>query len=1077
MYNKFNHYLNKYIENQENKDKSILLAFKGFPNNWLSDLHIKKLFSSKLNIDLTQLGANKNALAAEAIFKLSEGNKLYWCTIEELLTVSQAVIENFYEIHIIKNNLFQHHFPLNYHIENLNNLYENYYLDMEDHIELPEEIQFINTYYGNIKRVKEHFYVSYIYPQKEYSIFPYDDLGELDEVNNIDSYIDISEEEDNFLSLVKELMSNNTVPKEIYLTWKGELIQFSYNYIERINVIRTLYPEIKLSRFIQVTNDMKVDREVEYIKLLKRYWNYDQFRPLKMYKNVDDFYNPKEITHISQSQIVNDLVEQAENAYGGNAYRDIFVTSPTGAGKSIMFQIPAVYLAQKYNMLTIVISPLIGLMKDQVYSLQEKNVLLSATINSEISPVEKMNIVNRIQSGEISILYISPETLLSRSDIKMLIGERKLGLMVIDEAHIVTTWGKAFRSDYWYLGSYLQKLRKEMHFPIATFTATAIYGGIEDMYSETRDSLLMVNPINYFGYVKRDDISVSLKKIKKEISRDQEYRQTKYHLLHERLKRCYRKKKKVLVYFPLVSLIKEFDRFLTLNADEELSSSVSLYYGSLKKEEKNDSFLQYKNGDSLIMLATKAFGMGIDIPDIDLVIHFAPTGNVCDYIQEIGRAARNLEHGKAYFDFLSKDFNHVKRLHGISTIKKTQLIQVMDKILMLYLKDGNKKNARNLLISSEEFRYIFEKNSRSDTDDNLDNKLKTALLIIEKDYINKLGYSPIVARPRSIFSLEFIKVKREIENEFSKYYSRYVQKIKSIDEDYYGGIYKIDLKQLWEEHYKDISFPQFKYFFHQKADQLKFCYIEFIEPVFLFNLDLLNEKPSSTLYKVQNFTIKISEVFSPYLRNQKYIKIDDLATKISDIFQKSRYQAESFANQFIQSMISFQTAININRNHRLMIVKEKETQDGSIYQILPGFNDFIHFINTHIDKLLNMSVERSNSQHELYITKSNRTEAEKTLICLGLMEMLDLLLFEVKGGDNPEIFIRVNSQLQIENDIKNAYRYQNSILNNVNNRHQISVAMLTYLFENEVNTEEFWSHIENYFLGRIPDEVKERVKR
>lgn len=189
----------------------------------------------------------------------------------------------------------------------------------------------------------------------------------------------------------------------------------------------------------------------------------------------------------------NDIVLQANAALEGKDFRDIFVTSPTGAGKSIMFQIPAVYLAEKYKEnkpLTIVISPLIGLMNDQVYNLQNKDITFSATINSEISPVEKMNIITKIQNGEISILYVSPETLLSRSDIKMLIGDRKVGLLVIDEAHIVTTWGKSFRSDYWYLGNYIQKLRKKMKFPIATFTATAIYGGVEDMYSETRDSLI-----------------------------------------------------------------------------------------------------------------------------------------------------------------------------------------------------------------------------------------------------------------------------------------------------------------------------------------------------------------------------------------------------------------------------------------------------------------------------------------------------------------------------------------------------------------------------------------------------------
>lgn len=89
--------------------------------------------------------------------------------------------------------------------------------------------------------------------------------------------------------------------------------------------------------------------------------------------------------------------------------------------------------------------------------------------------------------------------------------------------------------------------------------------------------------------------------------------------------------------------------------------------------------------------------------------------------------------------------------------------------------------------------------------------------------------------------------------------------------------------------------------------------------------------------------------------------------------------------------------------------------------------------------------------------------------------MLDLLLYEVKGGNNPEIFIRVNSQLQIESTIKQPELYQNTILNNVHKRHKISVAMLTYLFNNQVGTDEFWNYIEDYFLGKVPQEVLESV--
>lgn len=108
-----------------------------------------------------------------------------------------------------------------------------------------------------------------------------------------------------------------------------------------------------------------------------------------------------------------------------------------------------------------------------------------------------------------------------------------------------------------------------------------------------------------------------------------------------------------------------------------------------------------------------------------------------------------------------------------------------------------------------------------------------------------------------------------------------------------------------------------------------------------------------------------------------------------------------------------------------------------------------------------------------FSSKVNRFEVEKTFIILGLLESIDFLLYDVQGGDNPEIFIRIDSKLQIERAIHDPQRYQNTVLNNVYKRHKISVAMLTYLFENQFEKEQFWDYIEDYFLGKIPEEVEQ----
>ena len=168
------------------------------------------------------------------------------------------------------------------------------------------------------------------------------------------------------------------------------------------------------------------------------------------------------------------------------------------------------------KLLTLVISPLIGLMNDQVQGLEKRHYYGAKTINSDISPVLKQDIMEKVKDGIYDILYLSPETLLARSDVEQLIGNRTIGMIVIDEAHIVTTWGKQFRPDYWYLGDHIRKLRKrqlqekQRDLVVATFTATAIYHGKEDMYEETIDSLHMIEPITYLGYIRREDIKITI---------------------------------------------------------------------------------------------------------------------------------------------------------------------------------------------------------------------------------------------------------------------------------------------------------------------------------------------------------------------------------------------------------------------------------------------------------------------------------------------------------------------------------------------------------------------------------------
>lgn len=150
----------------------------------------------------------------------------------------------------------------------------------------------------------------------------------------------------------------------------------------------------------------------QFVHVLQKYWgNAAQFRPLLFYKDPD---RSQETEIITQGQIIAEIVDQCEAAQDGDIFSNIFITAPTGSGKSILFQIPAIYLAEKYNLVTIVVSPLIALMNDQVDQLQrERGISIAACINSSMSIEERSDVIDQIHAGKKSLLYLAPELLLT----------------------------------------------------------------------------------------------------------------------------------------------------------------------------------------------------------------------------------------------------------------------------------------------------------------------------------------------------------------------------------------------------------------------------------------------------------------------------------------------------------------------------------------------------------------------------------------------------------------------------------------------------------------------------------------
>jgi ATP-dependent DNA helicase RecQ len=327
---------------------------------------------------------------------------------------------------------------------------------------------------------------------------------------------------------------------------------------------------------------------------------------------------------------MNKPLEILEKYFGYNSFRegqleiisnilrgkDSFCIMPTGGGKSICYQIPALI----FNGITLVISPLISLMKDQVDSINDIGIK-AEYINSTQSLDEIKNILRRCYDGEVKLLYIAPERLESEYFNKML---RKLWIsqIAIDEAHCVSIWGHDFRKSYKYIDPFIKSLNIR---PVITaFTATAT----EEVRLDIIKLLDLVNPYTYLGSFNRENLEIIINKEEdkaefvKDYIRDNEEESGIIY--------CATRKEVDALYYYL----------------KERGFNTAKYHGGLKDEEKSYYQEEFLKDNLNVMIATNAFGMGIDKSNVRYIIHFSLCKNIESYYQEIGRGGRDGEKTK-----------------------------------------------------------------------------------------------------------------------------------------------------------------------------------------------------------------------------------------------------------------------------------------------------------------------------------------------------------------------------------------------------------------------------------------------
>ena len=316
--------------------------------------------------------------------------------------------------------------------------------------------------------------------------------------------------------------------------------------------------------------------------------------------------------------------EATEAAVMGESLLAVF---PTGGGKSLTFQLPALMAGESDRGLTVVISPLQSLMKDQVDHLEEKGITDAVAINGLLDPMERKEAIDRVANGMASILYISPESLRSGT-IESLLRSRNVVRFVIDEAHCFSAWGQDFRVDYLYIGDFIRKLQEEKHLtrriPVSCFTATAKQKVISDIREYFRQKLGLELKL-YTTQATRANLRYAV--LYKET--DEEKYQEVRNLIQAR--NC-----PAIVYVSRVRRTEQISGWL-----REDGISAEAFNGRMDATEKirvQEAFLQDR---IQVIVATSAFGMGVDKKDVGLVVHFDISDSLENYVQEAGRAGRD----------------------------------------------------------------------------------------------------------------------------------------------------------------------------------------------------------------------------------------------------------------------------------------------------------------------------------------------------------------------------------------------------------------------------------------------------
>ncbi len=441
-------------------------------------------------------------------------------------------------------------------------------------------------------------------------------------------------------------------------------------------------------------------RHHDPVSELNRWFGFEQFRP-------------EPVDPDTQQPMQQAIVETAMHN------QDALAILPTGTGKSLCYQLPALSRYNKTGAMTVVISPLVALMADQVAGLEKLGVTTCVTVNGTLSMPERTEALKKVRLGDAAILLISPEQLRS-VPVRKALEQRETGLWVLDEAHCLSKWGHDFRPDYRYVGRFIREKAAHSRIPpVLCLTATAkpeVKTEIQDYFREH----LGIDIDVFDGGSRRTNLNFTVLETTES---------SKFHdivtLLNQHLPED--TAGGAIVYCATRRRTEEVADFLT-----EQGIEADHFHAGLQPEAKKNVQQSFINGDLRVIAATNAFGMGIDKPDVRLVIHADIPASLENYLQEAGRAGRDQQQAHCILLYTEED---VERQFGMSARSRLTRREIHGVLRALrYLEFRNRRHSRGEPVIATTGEILAEDQDGDITRDKAtdDTRVRTAVAWLEE---------------------------------------------------------------------------------------------------------------------------------------------------------------------------------------------------------------------------------------------------------------------------------------------------------------------------------------------------------